>query len=143
MEFCLVLSTSKGGHGKKVGNMGISLSVCLSLSLSLFLPLMLMRSWAGAVSPILSGGAGAIGGRAEAVGGCRIHDNISCMWLGRGSNTKATRVQLGRSGEPPLGGPVGRGGTIYTTISDAGGWVGAEKLKNADIAEVGLAEYKC
>ena len=66
------------------------------------------------------------------------------MRLGGGSNAKTTCVQLSRSGEPPpLGGPAGRGGTIYTTISVTCGWAGAEKLKNAEIAEVGLTKYEC
>ena len=40
----------------------------------------------------LGGGSnvGARGGGGRA-GGCRIHDNISCMWLGRGSNAKTAR----------------------------------------------------
>ena len=39
-----------------------------------------------------------------------IHDSIGSNFLGRGSNTKTARVQLGRSGEPPFGGPGGRSG---------------------------------
>ena len=41
---------------------------------------LLAFSWAGAVSPP-SGGRG---GRGRV--GCRIHDNFSRMWLGRGGN---------------------------------------------------------
>ena len=48
---------------------------------------LLAFSWAGAVSPPL-GGRGGRGGRGEGRGrlGCRIHDNFSRMWLGRGGN---------------------------------------------------------
>ena len=48
---------------------------------------LLAFSWAGAVSPP-SGGRGGRGGRGEGRGrvGCRIHDNFSRMWLGRGDN---------------------------------------------------------
>ena len=59
----------------------------------------LVRSWAGAVRPPLWGeGPGGMGGRGS--GGCRIHDNISAMWLGKGNNVKTACVQLGRSGRP-------------------------------------------
>ena len=48
---------------------------------------LLTFSWAGAVSPP-SGGRGGRGGRGEDRGrvGCRIHNNFSRMWLGRGGN---------------------------------------------------------
>ena len=48
---------------------------------------LLAFSWAGAVSPPL-GGWGGSGGRGEGRGrvGCRIHNNFSRMWLGRGGN---------------------------------------------------------
>ena len=48
---------------------------------------LLAFSWAGAVSPP-SGARGGRGGRGEGRGrvGCRIHDNFSRMWLGRGKN---------------------------------------------------------
>ena len=48
---------------------------------------LLAFSWAGAVSPP-SGGRGGRSGRGEGRGrvGCRIHDNFSRMWLGRGGN---------------------------------------------------------
>ena len=48
-----------------------------------------------------------MGGRGR---GYRIHDNIHSILLGRGSNAKTARVQLGRSSEPPsFGGGGGRG----------------------------------
>ena len=48
---------------------------------------LLAFNWAGAVSPP-SGGRGGRSGRGEGRGrvGCRIHDNFSRMWLGRGDN---------------------------------------------------------
>ena len=48
---------------------------------------LLAFGWAGAVSPP-SGGRGGRGGRGEGRGrvGCRIHDNFSRLWLGRGGN---------------------------------------------------------
>ena len=48
---------------------------------------LLVFSWAGVVSPPAGGGGGR-GGKGEGRGrvGCRIHDNFSRMWLGRGSN---------------------------------------------------------
>ena len=56
-------------------------------------------------------GPGGRGGRGDGrgSGGCRIHNNISRMWLGRGSNAKTARMQLGRGGKAlPSGGMVGQ-----------------------------------
>ena len=50
---------------------------------------LLAFSWAGAVSPPSGGGGGRGEGRGR--GGCCIHENISYMWLGRGSNGKIAR----------------------------------------------------